>query len=279
MAERPTIVSKLKNKAPLHGILLHRRRGRNIRERINEARDAYNQERTLLLEHEYPLHYRLLVSGSARISPDSPEYTFTEQLTESLVSTIGVDIITGAGPGIMGAAVLGSKEAKDKAKENGQKINSRNIGIGIQLPWEEDKPFLDTYNEHLEMSTRLQELIDMSHASYFGPGGIGTALELLMILQLKQAKHLEVDYPIIIHPFWKPFLSLLKRMTYTNRFIQGTDTLAKKEDFQVTYSDNIPEIVDIITANYNAWYENIGQHARRSIVQIWKHNREAKKRC
>ena len=262
MAERRKIIDHLKKEATNGGIILYRGDGKKAREKISHARDEYDIGRIKLLEHELPIHYRLLVSGSARIPQDSPDYIFTEELSYTVSKQFNIDVITGAGPGIMGAAIAGVHKARNEALEKGNNLKARNLGISIQTPWEEEIPDVDYFTKHGEMFTRIQELIDFSHAAYFGPGGIGTALELMMILQLKQTKHLEEDYPIIVHPFWKNWLQGLQQTTHDSYVAQEKRPLAEAKDFNVIYSENLPEIVGIIGTSYEKWNQEIGQHVK-----------------
>ncbi|HSD98089.1 MAG TPA: LOG family protein [Patescibacteria group bacterium] len=259
---RTEVLDQLQSQAAQGIIRLHRGDGRRARERVLQKGREYNSARRELLHHELATHYRVMVSGSARINPNSPEYQFTTELTHELVKELGVDIINGAGPGIMGAAALGARRAREDALPGN--INSRTLGVSIRLPYEEAAdPNLDSYHEHTEYTTRIQEMIDMSHAAYFGPGGIGTALELIMVMQLKQSHHLEPEYPIIVHPFWKKTIEDFHKMMYEERIKQGVDPLIRFDDLQVRYAATVPEIVGIIRQGYEYWDKTIGQHTRR----------------
>ena len=65
------------------------------------------------------------VFGSARTPEDSPDYQAARQTGAMLVKA-GYGVITGGGPGIMGAANRGAKEAGGRA-----------IGLNIELPMEQ----------------------------------------------------------------------------------------------------------------------------------------------
>jgi hypothetical protein len=73
------------------------------------------------------------------------------------------------------------------------------MGVGIELPFEQSlNPFVEQAFEHRTFFTRLHQFVLMSDAFVVTPGGVGTALELLMIWQLLQVRHLEERTPLIL---------------------------------------------------------------------------------
>jgi hypothetical protein len=82
------------------------------------------------------------------------------------------------GPGLMQAANEGARDAQ--APERVQ-----SIGIRVGLPFEQEvNPFVEQAFEHETFFTRLHQFVLMSDAYVVAPGGIGTALESMMIWQL-----------------------------------------------------------------------------------------------
>lgn len=119
--------------------------------------------------------------GSARTKPDDPLYIQAQQLAARLAHH-GWMVITGAGPGIMAAAMEGA--GRDQS-----------LGVNIRLPFEQGaNPFIAQDPKLVEMRyffTRKLMLIKESDAYAVLPGGFGTldeAFELLTLLQTGKAQ-------------------------------------------------------------------------------------------
>lgn len=142
--------------------------------------------------------FRVCIFGSARITEDSPFYTQVYDLAKAL-SSQGVDVVTGGGPGLMEAANKGAKEGANQ---------SRSIGLPIDLPFETDaNSHLDVKRQHRRFSSRLDEFMRISHAVVMTAGGIGTCLEFLYTWQLLQVGHIK-PRPVLLlgKKFWEGFL-------------------------------------------------------------------------
>ncbi|HEU5180321.1 MAG TPA: LOG family protein [Candidatus Polarisedimenticolia bacterium] len=132
--------------------------------------------------------YRVTLFGSARARPGTFAYEETKRVAE-IVASLGCDIITGGGPGLMQAANEGAAAGGGK---------SRSVGIRVDLPFEQEvNAFVGMAFEHRTFFTRLHQFVITSDAFVVAPGGIGTVLETLMIWQLLQVKHLK-DTPLIL---------------------------------------------------------------------------------
>jgi uncharacterized protein (TIGR00730 family) len=119
--------------------------------------------------------------GSARTLPDDPLYLQARRLAERMASA-GWMVVTGAGPGIMAAAMEGAGR-------------ERSLGVNIRLPHEQGaNPFIAQDPKLVEMRyffTRKLMLIKESDAYAVLPGGFGTldeAFELLTLLQTGKAQ-------------------------------------------------------------------------------------------
>ncbi len=132
--------------------------------------------------------YRVTIFGSARVRPGSFAYEETKRVARVL-GELGCDIITGGGPGLMQAANEGA------AASGGQ---AESVGIRVALPFEQDvNAFVGMAFEHRTFFTRLHQFVLASDAFVVAPGGIGTVLEMMMIWQLLQVRHLS-DTPLIL---------------------------------------------------------------------------------
>lgn len=266
MSARIEGLSQLHEQAANGGILVPHGALRSATRRFEDAKVEYDQAHRQLVEAALPRHYRVVVWGSARLGPETPEYQFTSMLAEAIVSRTGCDIITGGGPGIMEAAPEGAIRARNSAKQDGRTMKPRTLGVRIDLPFEEKvSETLDDHTLHSGFSTRLDEFLAVSNAVYVAPGGIGTALELLMPLQLRQVGHIEKSFPIIVHPFWQPVLDSMRIAMHEEYVIKGQRPLVSFEDLNLVFSDNIPQIVDILAEDHAKWKENINSKVKREV--------------
>src|SRR2546421_7795448 len=133
--------------------------------------------------------YRVTIFGSARAKPETFVYDEVKRLAVALAS-MGCDIITGGGPGLMQAANEGAAAANAPDRD-------RSVGIRVELPFEQEvNPFVQQAFEHKTFFTRLHHFVLASDAFVVAPGGIGTVLEAMMIWQLLQVRHVQ-DTPLI----------------------------------------------------------------------------------
>jgi hypothetical protein len=142
-------------------------------------------------------HYRVAIFGSARAVPGTFVYEEVKRLATAFAS-MECDIVTGGGPGLMQAANEGATSV-------GKSLSS--MGIRVELPFEQGvNPFVTEAFEHKTFFTRLQHFVVVSDAFVVVPGGIGTVLEMLMIWQLLQVRHI-TDVPLIlVGKMWEGFV-------------------------------------------------------------------------
>ena len=139
--------------------------------------------------------YRVTIFGSARVGPGEFGYEETKRVAADL-ARMGCDIISGGGPGLMQAANEGAHSVDPSA-------GHRSVGIRVDLPFEQEvNPFVQQAFEHKTFFTRLHQFVLMSDAFVVAPGGIGTVLELMMVWQLLQVKHLHETPLILVGKMW-----------------------------------------------------------------------------
>jgi uncharacterized protein (TIGR00730 family) len=157
-------------------------------------------DRRAPLERRY---FRVAIFGSSRIQESDRIYGEVKELARRL-SYMGCDIVTGGGPGLMRAANEG-------ARAGAYRYKTRSFGLTILLPMEEQpNPFLDEVAQHNTFFSRLHQFIRLSHAYIVVNGGVGTALEALMVFQLLQVKMLK-DRPLIfVGPMWRGLRSFIE---------------------------------------------------------------------
>lgn len=169
-----------------------------------------------------PKYFRVTIFGSSRIRPGDEIYHEVRHLAADL-SSMGCDIITGGGPGLMQAANEGAKLGDPDNR-------TRSFGLPIELPLheEEPNPFVEKIYRHRTFFTRLHHFVRLSSAFIIVRGGIGTMLETALIWQLCQVRHVE-DVPLIfIGDMWKDLVS------WTREHMLDEDSrLASAEDLDI----------------------------------------------
>ena len=162
--------------------------------------------------------YRVAIFGSARAQPGTFVYDEVKR-TAAAFASLGCDIVTGGGPGLMQAANEGAKAAGAPGS----------MGIRVELPFEQDvNPFVEQAFEHETFFTRLHHFVIASDAFVVVPGGIGTVLEMLMIWQLLQVRHVD-DVPLIlVGKMWQGLVEWAKTAMLDPRL-----ALANPEDLQI----------------------------------------------
>lgn len=213
-----------------------------LNNQIQQLNDIIADIDQLLTEMETDF-YRVCIFGSARIQPSGDLYQQAHDLAFELAA-LGVDIVTGGGPGLMEAANKGAKEGSNK---------SRSIGLPIDLPFETDaNSHLDVKRQHRRFSSRLDEFMRISHAVIVTPGGIGTALEFLYTWQLMQVDHIK-PRPLILlgKAFWTPFL------VWFEKWPLKQELMSKKDFSQVKIVDSVDEVIKLLRPEINKFRKNI----------------------
>jgi uncharacterized protein (TIGR00730 family) len=186
--------------------------------------------------------YRVTIFGSARAKPGTFVYDEVKRVAAALTE-LGCDIITGGGPGLMQAANEGA--ASVNAPEH-----NRSVGIRVDLPFEQEvNPFVEQAFEHKTFFTRLHHFVLTSDAFVVVPGGIGTVLELMMVWQLLQVKHVHDAPLILVGKMWAPLVDWAR--TY---LAKADPPLANAEDMNIPRCVNTAdEAVALIRAHHAKW--------------------------
>ena len=187
-------------------------------------------------------HYRVSIFGSSRIRRGDPIYEEVKKLSFEL-ARMGIDIVTGGGPGLMEAANAGAVEGQIDS-------HARSFGLAIHLPTEEAaNPFVDKVFRHRTFFSRLHHFVRLSSAFIVMPGGIGTALELFMVWQLLQVKHMKEHPLILVGTMWPGLIDWI-RATMVERGLVSPPDL---DTVRVVASSD--EAIPIIAASYERFKE------------------------
>jgi uncharacterized protein (TIGR00730 family) len=161
---------------------------------------------------------KVSIFGSARTAPDDPLYRQARDVAAELASA-GYMVVTGAGPGIMQAAMEGAGR-------------ERSIGVSIRLPFEQGaNPVIAGDEKYVSMKyffTRKLMLVKESKAFVCLPGGFGTLDETFELLTLTQTgKGLPV--PIVFldtpgDPYWESVHEFVVEQLVKRRLVAEADT-------------------------------------------------------
>jgi uncharacterized protein (TIGR00730 family) len=185
--------------------------------------------------------YRVTIFGSARAKPGTFAYEETKRVAAALAD-MNCDIITGGGPGLMQAANEGAG--------SGGGEGSRSMGIRVDLPFEQEvNSFVELAFEHRTFFTRLHHFVLASDAFVVAPGGIGTVLELTLIWQLLQVRHLENTPLILVGQMWPGLVE------WARTSMLGFETpLISPSDIEIPICvANGDEAIRIIRENHDGW--------------------------
>jgi len=191
---------------------------------------------------------KVSIFGSARTKPDDPLYAQTRRVANQLADA-GWMIVTGAGPGIMEAAMEGA------GVEN-------SIGVSIRLPFEAGaNPIIADDHKHVSMKyffTRKLMLVKESAAFVCLPGGVGTLDETFELLTLTQTGK-GAPVPIVFldtpgDPYWEQVHAFIEEQLVSRGLVSPADTSLYK------ITDSCVGAVEEITRFYRNYHSirNIG---------------------
>ena len=184
--------------------------------------------------------YRVSIFGSARARPESFGYEETKRVARVL-GALGCDIVTGGGPGLMQAANEGAAAGGGTAQS---------MGIRVDLPFEQEvNAFVGLAFEHRTFFTRLHQFVLASDAFVVAPGGIGTVLEMTMIWQLLQVRHLTETPLILVGRMWPGLVE------WARESMLSTDPpLANPEDMSIPRCvSSGDEAIALLREHHDRW--------------------------
>jgi uncharacterized protein (TIGR00730 family) len=178
---------------------------------VRDLREAFD------LLRRVEAHKKVTIFGSARTATHDPLYEQTVRVARELAARNWM-VITGAGPGIMEAGMVGA------GREN-------SVGVSIRLPFENTANDIIAGDEkHAELKyffTRKFALTKASQAFICMPGGFGTLDELFELLTLTQTGKGQ-PVPIILldvpgDTYWKQAEDFMTRQMASRGLISPDD--------------------------------------------------------
>lgn len=192
--------------------------------------------------------YRVTIFGSARARPGTYVYDEVKRVA-TVLAGMGCDIITGGGPGLMQAANEGAAAA-------GAPERDRSVGIRVDLPFEQEvNPFVLQAFDHKTFFTRLHHFVLASDAFVVTPGGIGTVLELMMIWQLLQVRHVRGTPLILVGKMWRGLVDWAR-----THLLTSDPPLANPEDLEIPCCVNTAdEAIALLQQHHAKWLQESGR--------------------
>ncbi|WP_184841216.1 LOG family protein [Allocatelliglobosispora scoriae] len=172
------------------------------------------------------------VFGSARSLPGSRECEIAEELGGALARA-GYAVITGGGPGVMGAANRGANNA-----------GGLSIGLGIELPFEQGlNDWVDIGIDFRYFFVRKTMFVKYAQAFVVLPGGFGTMDELFEALTLVQTGKV-TRFPVILMgvDYWSGLIDWMRNTMLDDGKIGPEDLNL------LLISDDVQEVVDHIVS-------------------------------
>ena len=216
---------------------------------LEEMREAFKMFAPF---HDAP---KVTIFGSARVQMADPLYMQARDVAAKLAAE-GWLVVTGAGPGIMQAAMEGAGR-------------EQSIGVSIRLPFEQGaNPVIAGDVKYVSMKyffTRKLMLIKESKGFVCLPGGFGTLDETFELLTLTQTgKGLPV--PIVLldtpgDPYWETVHDFVGRQLVERELVAAADT----ELYLVT--DDCQTAVDEVLGFYKN-YDSIRYVGHLAVMRM-----------
>ncbi|MBO3462081.1 LOG family protein [Aetokthonos hydrillicola Thurmond2011] len=202
------------------------------------------------MEQGFQLFYRyrhvrkVTIFGSARLSPETPEYQLALNFG-SRITQLGFMVMTGGGGGIMQAGHEGA------GREN-------SFGLNIQLPFEQQaNPVIEGDPKLIHFKyffTRKLFLVKESDAIALFPGGFGTQDEAFECMTLSQTgKFGPVPVVLIDHSggdYWRSWSEYIDKQLVQKGLVSPEDTSL------YTVTDNLDVACNAITDFYQVYHSS-----------------------
>ncbi|NNE63482.1 MAG: TIGR00730 family Rossman fold protein [Gammaproteobacteria bacterium] len=192
------------------------------------------------------LGFAVSIFGSARTKPDDPYYIQTVDIASRLAKE-GFSIISGGGPGIMGAANKGAAEAGGKS-----------IGLNIKLPREQHpNPYQNIAFEFRYFFVRKVMFIKYSTGYVCMPGGFGTLDEFFEALTLMQTEKI-YPMPLILFgsEYWQDLFDWINGTLLQHEVISN-------EDIELLHMTDDPDEVIRIIVDHREWKQQKIREAQK----------------
>jgi predicted Rossmann-fold nucleotide-binding protein len=141
-------------------------------------------------------------------------------------------------------------QAANEGAAAGASERKGSVGIRVNLPFEQQvNPFVEQAFEHKTFFTRLHHFVLTSDAFVVAPGGIGTVLELMMIWQLLQVRHVHDTPLILVGKMWADLVQWAR-----SHLLTCQPPLASPEDMTIPICVNTAdEAIALLREHHAGW--------------------------
>jgi uncharacterized protein (TIGR00730 family) len=203
-----------------------------------------DMEKGFQLFYNYRHVRKVTIFGSARLSPETPEYRMASDFGRR-IANLGFMVMTGGGGGIMQAGHEGA------GREN-------SFGLNIQLPFEQEaNPVINGDSKLIHFKyffTRKLFLLKESDAVALFAGGFGTQDEAFECMTLSQTgKFGPVPLVLIDSPggdYWRSWSE------YVNKQLVETGLVSPEDPNLYTITDDLDVACDAITNFYQVYHSS-----------------------
>ncbi|MDJ0496476.1 MAG: TIGR00730 family Rossman fold protein [Acidimicrobiia bacterium] len=203
---------------------------------------------------------KVTVYGSARTSPEDPNYELAAEFANLMADTHQWMVVTGAGPGIMEAGNLGAG-------------TDYGFGVNIRLPFEADpNPYVHESRliNFKYFFTRKLMFVKESDAFVIFPGGFGTQDETFELLTLIQTGKSDM-HPVVLMEaegtrYWDEWFKFVSSL-------RDQGMIAPDDTSLFTYSNSAEEAAAEIRRFYNNYHSQ--RYVDGKLVLRLKHEPSA----
>jgi len=184
---------------------------------------------------------KVTIYGSARTTPEEPNYAMAAEFANRMVDDHGWMVVTGAGPGIMEASNRGAGA-------------DYSFGVNIRLPFEaEANPYVHESKliNYKYFFTRKLTFVKESDAFVLFPGGFGTQDETFELLTLIQTGKSDLHPVVMLEApgtgYWEGWRGFVERLV--------THGMISPDDFALfRITDEVGTAIDEILSFYRVYH-------------------------
>lgn len=143
-----------------------------------------------------------LFCGSSPTSERSSEYLALAEEMGRLLAESNMQLVTGAGPGLMEAAARGAAGAGGLVR-----------GVGLSKFTRAGSEYIHEFSSHDDLGSRQATLLEAANAYVALPGGPGTLYEVAQVLAFKRIHQMDEQKPLIlVGPYFDTLVDFLQEI-------------------------------------------------------------------